>query len=663
MFSRILSNLPKWLAPAVLALGLAACGGGGGSSTGASTGPQGCSSATCGNAVLTLTDAPGDFASYTVGVTSIQLTKADGTVVETLPAATTVDFTQLVDVTELVGSTAIPQGEYVAATMTLDYSNASIFVYTDSADTQTTQVGSVVTQVTNTSVTPATTTTQQLWPAQQGVSSTVQVTVKLDSAHHFFVTPGKLSRLALDFNLANSNTVALTNQQWVVTVLPTLLASAVPTDQKSIRVRGKVASVDLTNKTYTVTVAPFDDTAANGTQVLVNTTASTTFYVDGKSLNQSDGLTALNADGAGTLSVAFGTLSTSDGSFTATAVLAGTSVQSPKLDRLRGVVIALPACPTGTATGIVCLTVRGGRILDHVSDANAFMPHDITLEIGANTLLSVAGNPTASPTLASPSVGSKITAFGTRVAATSATGNASFDATSGMLRLEVTALWGVVDAGGIGNGTVTLNLQAIEGLGVAAFDFTGTGSDPTKYVVTTGALPLANTAASAALRFFGFVQPFGSAPPDFNAETLVNFTDTSAVLDAGFGMGSAAALTVSGNAITLNVSDPALGWMHYIRIGPQVIDLTKLTTNLAIVPDAASTGPFMIRSGIKEAAASNAMGWNSSVTVYNSAADFLAALTTDLGTSGTKVEQVLAVGHYDATSNTLTVEQMIVNLD
>ena len=77
MLSRILSNLPRWLAPAVIALGLAACGGGGGGSSGGTmSGPQGCSASTCGNAMVTLTDAPGDFASYTVGVTSIQLTKA-----------------------------------------------------------------------------------------------------------------------------------------------------------------------------------------------------------------------------------------------------------------------------------------------------------------------------------------------------------------------------------------------------------------------------------------------------------------------------------------------------------------------------------------------------------------------------------------------------------
>ena len=289
------------------------------------------------------------------------------------------------------------------------------------------------------------------------------------------------------------------------------------------------------------------------------------------------------------------------------------------------------------------------------------MAHDILLQIGSNTLLVVAGSPGANPTLASPSVGSKITAFGTKAAATSATASPTFDATAGLLRLEVTSLWGVVDAGGIGNGTVTVNLQAIEGLGVGAFDFTGTGSDPANYVVATGALPLSNTAATAALRFFGFVQPFGSAPPDFNAETLVNFTDTSAVLEAGFGAGSSAALSVSGTTITLNVSDPALGWLHFLRIGPQLIDLTKLGSNLAIVPDAASNGPFMIRSGAKSA--SSSAGWESSVTVYNSAADFLAALGNDLQMSGAKVEQVLAVGKYDATANALTAEQMIVNLD
>ena len=79
-----------------LALGaLVACGSGtGGVGTNASSGTV---SALTGAAMVTLTDAPGDFLSDLVNVTSVQLKRADGTVVETLPATTQVDFAQLVE--------------------------------------------------------------------------------------------------------------------------------------------------------------------------------------------------------------------------------------------------------------------------------------------------------------------------------------------------------------------------------------------------------------------------------------------------------------------------------------------------------------------------------------------------------------------------------------
>jgi len=54
-----------------------------------------------------LTDAAGDFLSYAVDVTSLTLTKADGTAVQTLPQRTRIDFSQLVDLTEFV--TGLPR--------------------------------------------------------------------------------------------------------------------------------------------------------------------------------------------------------------------------------------------------------------------------------------------------------------------------------------------------------------------------------------------------------------------------------------------------------------------------------------------------------------------------------------------------------------------------
>jgi hypothetical protein len=654
MLSRILSTLPRWLAPAAIALGLAACGGGGGASmSGPTTGAQGCSASTCGNAVVTLTDAPGDFASYKVNVTSLTLTKADGTVVETLPVTTSVDFTQLINVTELVSSAAIPQGEYVAATMTLDYSNASIYVYTDASNTQTQQVAQV-----QDSSTPA----DVLWSSTPPAptSSTITVTVQLDTAHHLVITPGKLARLALDFNVAQSNTVDLSNPAApVVTVLPALVASVVPSDTKDIRVRGALAGVDTTNNAYTINVAPFDDHDAKQGQVVVQTTAATVFEVDGVTKNQTDGLAALAADGAGTMTVAFGALSKTDHSFTATHVLAGSSVQSAKLDRLQGVVTSRPACPSTAPGGAVCLVVRAGRIEDHENGDCQFSARDVALTIsGGTTVTSATAEPSAAA-LSWPSVGSKITAFGTR--GTDTQGNPTFDATAGRLRLELTSLWGMASANGIGTGQVTLGLQAIESLPVSAFTFTGTGtttaqdSNPQSYVVTTGALPLPTIGTSpAALKFYGLVQPFGSAPPDFNAQTLVNFSGTSAALAASFGLGSTAALAVTATGdLTLNVTDPLLGWMHYIKIGPQLIDLTKLAGNVTIAPDPASTGPFAIRS--------EGSDWHDSVNEYNSGSDFVTALGAQLA-GGAKVEQVFAIGQYDQTANTLTAQQVTVTV-
>jgi hypothetical protein len=125
----------RWRRLGVIALGamaLTACGGGGvgGASPAGSGGvasPTACTSA-CGGALVTLTDAPGDFLSYIVTVDSLTLTRSDGTVVQTLPVKTTVDFAQLVNLSEIVSAAQIPDGNYVSASMTLDYSGATIVV-------------------------------------------------------------------------------------------------------------------------------------------------------------------------------------------------------------------------------------------------------------------------------------------------------------------------------------------------------------------------------------------------------------------------------------------------------------------------------------------------------------------------------------------------------
>jgi hypothetical protein len=97
------------------ALILAACGGGGGSpSLNGNVPPASSCASDCGTVYVAITDADGDFLSYTVDVVSLKLKRANGTTVETLPATTRIDFAQLV-AHRILPAATVPNGAYVAA--------------------------------------------------------------------------------------------------------------------------------------------------------------------------------------------------------------------------------------------------------------------------------------------------------------------------------------------------------------------------------------------------------------------------------------------------------------------------------------------------------------------------------------------------------------------
>jgi hypothetical protein len=617
------------LGSSVIALGLAACGGSGMVGTGGTTtGPAGCSTSTCGTAYLTITDATGDFTSYTVDVTSLRLTKADGAVVETLPVKTRIDFTQLVNVTEFVTAATIPNGDYVSATMTVDYTNAAVFVEVNGAPVQATLVD-----------------------GSGKALSTLQLTVQLDNRDHLVIAPGVPARLALDFNLAASNTVDVTTMPPVVIVKPVIVASVVPIDSKDTRVRGTLVSVapNAVPATYTVNLRPFDDDAADRGQLVVATTAQTTFEIDGKSYLGSAGITALAALPVGSLTVAVGVFDATTKAFTASSVLAGTSVRNPAFDRLRGTVISR----SGNT-----LVVRGANLEPRETDAVRFMPHDVTLTVGSGTTVTEVGDPTTAPTIASISVGSAITAFGTE--GTDSARNPTLDASSGQVRLEITSLLGLVTSSA-SPGHVTIDLQALNGLSASVFSFAGTGTsaamdaNPANYDVLTGALPVIGIMPAALVRLFGFVTAFGSAPPDFDARTLVDFAAVSAELEVSFGTGSTAAFsTIGATDLVLNLADPLLGKLHFIKIGPQMIDLKTLAASPPIVPNTTGMDEF----AILQSAVTNGEG---RINVYNSYDDFEAALAMQLNGT-TTVLRVEATGHFDQASNTFTARRITVIL-
>ena len=358
---------------------LVACGGGGSPGTAGNSGGVGSCGADCGAALITLQDAAADFQSYTVDVVSLKLRKASGAVVETLPATARVDFAQLVSLAELISAGQIPSGDYVAATVTLDYGNASI-----AADDGT--GGSVA-------LTPVDTNGNAL-------TGRIELDVHLDNRSHLIITRARTSRLAFDFNLAVSNVVDLASA--TVQVAPMIQASVVPPADLNIRVRGSLVATDTAAASYTVDVHPFHLNNGDLGQVTVHTTDTTSYEIDGVAYRGAIGLAQLATLPAGSVTAAFGTLQTSDHTFSAERVLAGSSVASNLSDRVHGEVMAR----SGNT-----LTVRGAT-LERRDGSFEYLRGVVTVTIADTTRVTEAGQ-TGNFGSGAISVGQRIAATGT----------------------------------------------------------------------------------------------------------------------------------------------------------------------------------------------------------------------------------------------------------
>jgi hypothetical protein len=609
------------------ALLITACGGGGASmgSPPTANAPQPANSCgDCGLVYLALTDADGDFMSYTVDVTSLELERANGARVETLPATTRIDFAQYVDLTEFFTAATIPNGDYVAATLRLDYTNADITVEQGGAPVAARAVD-----------------------AAGNALGAVDVRVRLDNRHHLVVAPGRPSLFTLDFNLAATNIVDLTTTPATVTVRPALVASLEMVDQKDLRLRGPLVSVDKAAGSYVVDVRPFNLRNQRFGQVTVHTASTTTFEIDGTNYTGAAGLEALAAAGAGTVTAAFGTLAPATRKFDAITVLAGSSVPGIGVDTVSGEVIA--------RRGDV-LTVRGATV-NRDSDGAHFARGNVQVTLGANTRVFKAG--TVPVTAAAPgdiSVGQSIQAFGkaTPVSAASLSGDWTLDATSGRVRMHATPVYGFVKQAT--GGTVTLQLESIAGRKVAAFDFAGTGSsagtdaDPANYEVATGTLDLSGMSVGEPTKLIGFRTPFGMAPPDFDARTLVDFPRLPAVLAMSWGANGTTAPFSSQEptGLVLNLANPDIGRVHAISIGPRVIDVTHLPASPRIVPPQEGPTAYLIvaRDGSQS---------------FGDFAGFVTELNSRL--DGTQaVISLTASGAYDGDGNVLAARSMVVVL-
>ncbi len=466
----------------------AACNGTSGSGDdSAATGP--------GSLMIALADAQGDFLSYDVDIVSLTLTRADGTVVETLPVNTRVDFAQYTQLTEFLTAATVPSGKYVKASITLDYQAASIVV--EDATGNPVTVNSILDGMGN--------------PA-----GLMEMSVGLSNANALVIAPGIPAHLLLDFDLAATNVVTFdAGGLPSVTVTPILIAEVNRDNSRLHRVRGALKEVFVDRSGFLMAVRPFRHLIADPEDrfglLPVKTHERTIFKVDGVRYQGAAGLEAMSVVPARTRLIVLGDFKLNPRRFSARAVYVGTSMVGDGLDMVTGSVTK--------RTGDV-LTVYGASF---AQGGTGLTRRSIVEVLLANTTIVQKQLSDENFTINDISVGQRLTVFG---ALTGETASAlTMDATDGQAHMWLSGVGGLrVGAAGT---PLVLNLISINGRPVSLYDFSGTGvdmtsdADPTNYQVDTGVLDVSAIDVNAPVRVRGFVTPFGSADPDFTAITVI----------------------------------------------------------------------------------------------------------------------------------------------
>ena len=599
------------------AFGVAGCGGSG--STPPTSGPPAPLPDT-GTLLVTLTDAEGDFVSYSVDVLAVTLQRRGGATVEVLPAATRVDFAQLTELSDLLAAATLAPGDIVGGKIRLDYANAEIFV----------EAGDEVVRA-------------NAVDKDGAALGIAEIDIELAAREHLVITRGRAALLVLDFDLQASHDVDLTQSPPVVTVEPFVVAEVAPVAEKELRLRGGLVSTDLGAGTYTVDVRPwFRAEGAHG-RVTVHTTAGTSFEVDGVAATGAAGLAALAAKPPGTMTVAFGTLSAQERTFTAEIVHAGDSVSGERLDAVHGNIVARNGDQ---------LTLKGAFAVRR--DRITRLHRTVLVAVGDNTKILKPGFDDPALDAQALSVGQRIVAFGTLTEPATASAPATFDATDGRVRMLPTRLQGAVNA--VLPGQLSLELRGIDRLGIALFNFAGTGvtaaqdANPADYEVATGTLSLANVTVGEPARVVGFVQPFGSAPPDFEGRTVVDHRELRAVLGIGWGpLGTTAPFSSMGvDGLVLDLGNPSIGERHALWIGNRRIDLATLPAAPTLAPPASGRALYGIAAG-------------GNIRLFATFAELSTELAALLG-GGQAAVSLTASGSFDPVSTTLRATHIAVHV-
>jgi len=341
-----------------------------------------------------------------------------------------------------------------------------------------------------------------------------------------------------------------------------------------------------------------------------------------------------------------GTISTV--SFSATQVIAGSSLQGGGFDRVSGIV-------TGRSGNT--FTIDDATLLTNAG-TNSLVFGTTTVTVGPNTQITEFGESTPDSTgIAQISIGSLVYAFGT-----AGTTGATLDASAGRVRVGQTTASGlVVTAEGTSGTTLTLNLAQLGGRSAAAFDFVGTGStsanDATAaaYVVNTGTADLTNASVGEPVQVTGYPAPFGTASStgDFLQQSaFLDYTTINAVLVLDWTGTSAPFASLTTSQIQLDAKNAGIGTRHTIQVGAQSFDIIGIGTDPTISPSSSSSNTvFTIGHSV-----------SGSYENFNTFSTFVTQLQTELAGS-VIATGITAFGQYTSSSYLFSASSITIFLD
>jgi hypothetical protein len=603
---------------------------------------------------LATSDDSGQFTSYLVTVDSVVLVGKLNGAISAIAVPETVDFTKLTDLSELWATASLPVDTYTQAIITLDYTSAQISVMVNGAPVR-------VSVLDPSGVAP----------------STVAVTVNFDTANQLTLLPtfatSNALRLAVNYDMFASNNVDLTASPPKLTVKPFMTVSTAASDNKLIRVRGPLINSSVNGGTYTVVVRPFfDEVNSLGTNSLFND-ANTVYTLGGQTFVGTPGLTALSQTSAGSTQTAAFTkfeptptpgVGVNSGIFHSVYVVAGGTLEDFFTNGMEGDVIAR----SGNT-----LTVRGATLFANAAQVVQYENLDSQVLIGPSTLVSADGVSTlGSLNFNSIAVGQHITARG--LYSLSSAGVTILDSTgsatdTGSVRIQSTELFGSLTSSA--SGSLQMNLQGIANWPASVYNFAGNGvsaaQDPAAatFVVNTGALMLPTLAAGDPVWVDGYMSPFGSAPPDFLAQSVRAEPSVIATLAVTWtGPGTAAPFaTLTSTGLSIDRANAAFG-SGQLRIGAETIDITTLAASPTVVPAApapATNGLPLFVPLFSVGAGATAEAAGAPIQSFNGFGPFVTQLTTTFATP-TPATKFVARGLYDRASNTFTASTIDVVL-